>query len=493
MSLNDVFCKIYVINLKRRVDRRIICAKKMQRIGIKYDFYDAVDGYDEKYNELCKKVETKISRGAIGLILTYMKILDDALCNIQKDDDLILILEDDINFHKDFSNKLQLHIKNQIFKKTDCVWLGANQSSYNKTQKEQISIHKYGYYDVSKHAWCLTYGTFAIGMNKRMIIGLRKSIDINQIIYPIDVQISHVIAENNLRGKVIYPFLIMPDVTDSDNMNPRDQKEFVANRMYLIDDYDFISLHIISEFKKMMNMKHISLRKIFADANAKTESMNITCEEFIKFFESVGYDILEFAKSYCDCFKMNGMINLNDFFYCIEEKKSFVLIITSSNIINYRMIIGSIIKQIYPKYQYRIICHGNRQYMKEYIDKYELNHCITMSESDKTNFCFDDEIMIQMTGEDWLFDEFVLDYLNDQYINNNINHLCASGYEYRIQDMKIGQSMGIPYGNKLIDNYFKSGYVGSYNQSNNEKNMYVNKPLIIRDKTTISNTNYLTQ
>ena len=40
-------------------------------------------------------------------------------------------------------------------------------------------------------------------------------------------------------GKVIYPFLIMPDVTDSDTQSIRDQEEFNKIRLYRTEDYDF--------------------------------------------------------------------------------------------------------------------------------------------------------------------------------------------------------------------------------------------------------------
>lgn len=479
MELNDIFCKIYVINLRRRIDRRILCTKKIERQCIKYNFIDAIDGHDTKYNNIC----TKLSRGALGLILTYIKILEDALSEVQNDNDKILIMEDDINFHKEFSNKVQNVSK---CKKYDCIWLGANQKSYNNMQEEQIS-NEFGYYDVSKHSWCLTYGTFAIGMNRKMMIELRKSISINQFLYPIDVLISMVIAKNNLCGKVMYPFLIMPDVTDSDNGTTREQDEFVIERKFQISDYHYVSLKHISEFKNMLNSQKISLRNLFIHS-LRENSTICDLNEFINIFESLNMNN-KFIENYVDCFKINDKIDLNDFFNCIEEKKSFVFIIRSFNITNYQMVIESITKQIYPNYQYRIIfCNMdqnkfNIQCLNQYIETHKLCQCVEYVNlcTDVNNFCFDDEIVIDLSGNDWLFDEFVLDFLNDQYTDdNNIGCLHANGYLYQISDIRHGQSMGIPYGNQLINNLFNCRY--NKQKTCDNKCYYSNQPLIICDK-----------
>lgn len=483
MALNKIFSKIFVINLKRRIDRRIICTKKMEKYNINYDFFDAIDGNDAKYNNIC--ASTKLSRGAVGLILTYVKLLESAMCNMQNKDDMVLIMEDDVNFHKDFMQKINGKIINNI----DCLWLGANQSSYSDIQKKQIDEQK-NYYDVSNHSLCFTYGTFAIAMNKRMMIELRKSINISQLIYPIDVQINKVISMNKLSGKIIYPFLIMPDVTDSDNNGKRKQEEFVIERNYQISDYDFVSLVSVSNMKNILNEKKISLRQLFKKKNAKL----LTFEEFDNAFSFLNdnVDVKKFVTEYFDCFRIDNVINLNNFFYCMEEKKSFVFIIRSFNLTNYRIIIESMMRQIYPNYQFRIIfCNGNNNSnselnLRNYIEKHGFCNCISFDEVD----CFDDEIVIDMNGNDWLFDEFVLDFLNDKYTENNINCLHGCGYFYNMCDMKSGQSMGIPYGphnvdNRLNKNCFKSRYAKNHHLIDKNECFHVNKPLIICDKTII--------
>ena len=348
------------------------------------------------------------------------------------------------------------------------------------------------FYDISKNTLCLTYGTFAIGMNKRMIIELRKSIDIRNIMCPIDVHISDVMMKKRLSGKVLYPFLIMPDVTYSDNRTKRDQKEFTATRSYQIDDYYFVSMGQIQEFKQMMSMQKISLRKMF-----KPNNMKLSCEEFLKTINNKHDEndnsTRSFFRDYFDCFNVNGTLDMNDFFYCIEEKKSFCFIIKTFDVVNYRICIESIMKQIYPCYQYRIIFCGidriGKKYLNQYIKKNELTESITFVDEINiktiSEHCFDDEIMIELNGNQWLFNEYVLDNLNNIYSQNKINGLSASGYWYNLSDMRTGQSMGIPYG-KEIRECFKSRYVKSIDSLIENNYLSIDEPLIVCDKTTKS-------
>lgn len=68
--------KVYIINLKRRSDRKKLIIKELTKVGIKnYEFIEAVDGNDadikEKYRKL-KKNKSKIkSAGHLGCLLSH--------------------------------------------------------------------------------------------------------------------------------------------------------------------------------------------------------------------------------------------------------------------------------------------------------------------------------------------------------------------------------------------------------------------------------------
>ncbi len=474
MSLNEIFNKIYVINLKRRNDRRILCSKKLEKLNIEYEYWPAIDGYESKYDTLCKQVLKKKdvwinSKGAIGLILTYINILENAL---MKKYENILIFEDDICFHKDFENQLQRAKKNIDFNICDCIWLGANQYRYDEVQKKQLSDPNCEYYDVSYKKWHYTFGTYAIAMNKNMIQRLRKSIDISEMLCPIDAHILLVLANNNFKGRIIFPFLVLPDVTDSNNMEPRDQEKFAVERMYTINDYKYISIADISCIKQMLDIKKISLRKLFSDYTSG--SLYIHHDTFIgKFDNIINLDNEEknkikfFAKNFYEYFASERGIILTDLFGSIEEKKNFVFIVPSfNNINNYLINLDSMRKQIYCGYQSRIIyindCSndGTHDVLLEYIKKYKLEdwvEVINLKSQQRQGMarfigfhkCFDDEILINLDGDDWLFDEFVLDNLNNHFSKNDI--LISYGCYYIYDSDKICKSMGIPYNGKLIN------------------------------------------
>lgn len=99
--------KVYIINLKRRSDRKKLIIKELAKVGIKnYEFIEAVDGNDadikEKYKKL-KKNKSKIkSAGHLGCLLSHKKALKKAYSDNLKQ---ILILEDDIFFKSDNFSK----------------------------------------------------------------------------------------------------------------------------------------------------------------------------------------------------------------------------------------------------------------------------------------------------------------------------------------------------------------------------------------------------
>lgn len=102
--------KVYIINLKRRTDRKKIITQELIKVGIKnYEFINAVDGNDaeikEKYKKL-KKNKSKIkSAGHLGCLLSHKKVLKKAYYSNFKQ---VLILEDDIFFkNKNFNEELQ--------------------------------------------------------------------------------------------------------------------------------------------------------------------------------------------------------------------------------------------------------------------------------------------------------------------------------------------------------------------------------------------------
>ena len=117
--------KIYVINLKRREDRKNQVLEQLIKHNIKnYEFIDAVDGQSSEIQKLYKKLKEKSypteigAVGHLGCLLSHEKVYKKAL----KDKiDSFMVLEDDIILKENFLEK----IKKIKLPSWDCIYLGA--------------------------------------------------------------------------------------------------------------------------------------------------------------------------------------------------------------------------------------------------------------------------------------------------------------------------------------------------------------------------------
>jgi GR25 family glycosyltransferase involved in LPS biosynthesis len=113
--------KIYIINLKRRVDRKILMIEKLSEEKIdNYEFIEAYDGKDEEiiddYN-LLKKYTKITNAGHFGCLLSHIKAIKKAKKNNYNN---VMILEDDIIFNNNFLEEIS-KIK---LPKYDILYLG---------------------------------------------------------------------------------------------------------------------------------------------------------------------------------------------------------------------------------------------------------------------------------------------------------------------------------------------------------------------------------
>jgi hypothetical protein len=113
--------KIFIINLKRRIDRKIEIINKLNKYCLNnYEFIDAIDGKEKNIlNEYDKlKNDTNIvNSGHYGCLLSHIKAITRA-----KNENLksVLIIEDDVIFSDDFYSK----INSTLVPKYDLLYLG---------------------------------------------------------------------------------------------------------------------------------------------------------------------------------------------------------------------------------------------------------------------------------------------------------------------------------------------------------------------------------
>lgn len=434
MPLND-FDEIYMINLERRRDKFLLTDFKLKRKNISYKLFKAIDGNSTQYDELYEKisVKSKLSRGALGLLLTYKKLLKES---IEQGKNRILILEDDINFHKNFDQIFEE--KKKLIFSSDLVYLGAN----------QLSFPMDGDYELTEGFF--TYGTYAISMTRYFAEILLDSLD--ELYCPIDNHIYHLAIKMNISNKIICPFLFLPDVTDSDTQGKRDMAHFCSLRRYEIDDYDTLLLEEIGTLKKVLNENRISLRQLFFPYRYQEKI------SFDIFPNQIQNTLVPFRKFFSEIF------NWIDFLYIMEDFIPFVFIIPSyNNAENYKINLDSVFCQLYPKYLYRVIYlddhsdDGTSILVPEYITENKCENQIKyycqkkrmrqgLARFQMAHLAFPDEFLLMLDGDDWLFDDTVLNILDEHIYSNNLLVTYGSYYIYSEGEKLMDE----PYSNDLL-------------------------------------------
>jgi hypothetical protein len=291
--------KIYVINLDKRRDKKILIELKLKSVNItNYEIYTAQDGQDPVYSSLfkiCNNInqsdtigQTSISSlGALGLVVTYTKLLERMYINqYQK----VMILEDDICFHKDFIN-LASKVTYTLKKSNDhpdIVWLGCSHTIPSSRQISQAD-HS-GLYNLD--SLDIVYGTYGLILTRSAIIKLLKVINKRSILKlsPIDNILNILQRSKIVSGAIAYPELMIPDVTDSDIINERNQIKYCMDRYISLDNYLYISQQLLSRLKvRMSNLKQMdpdNFESAVSDL-IKNRSTDPDVTKLIKFIKSI--------------------------------------------------------------------------------------------------------------------------------------------------------------------------------------------------------------
>lgn len=117
MGLNDIFDKIYCINLKHRVDRWENCQTQFNKYGISVERFDAVNG-----NEMIPEGVNGLMPGEVGVIRSNYNIIKDAKENGYKK---IVIFEDDVELCDNFNERFLSHY-NKTPKDWKFLYMGGN-------------------------------------------------------------------------------------------------------------------------------------------------------------------------------------------------------------------------------------------------------------------------------------------------------------------------------------------------------------------------------
>ena len=139
--------KIFVISLKNAIERRKSISNQMQKLGIDFEFFDAVDGreltqgyVDSVFDKETAEIQWKpMNRGEIGCSLSHMSIYEKMINeNIQN----AIVLEDDAVLNDDFMSTIEKMITT-IPNNIDMVKLGYGKAKCRWWQKKYRINTKY--------------------------------------------------------------------------------------------------------------------------------------------------------------------------------------------------------------------------------------------------------------------------------------------------------------------------------------------------------------
>jgi len=221
--INEYFDKIYVLNLDRRPDRWDKMKKDFERYGIyNYERFTAVDGmHAPHYHEwrhyskmpLSRHELIRYRRKAIGspgswaILKASYRMLRDAK---QRGFKRILVLQDDLLFHKNFIAEFA-KVPKTVKKDWKLLYLGATQHNWARILKSRNFYYPAGTAD----------GAFAVGIDCSIFDELMK--EIVKFNMPFDSGPLRTLQERYLYDcYVLDPNLIIADIRDSDLRHSRD-------------------------------------------------------------------------------------------------------------------------------------------------------------------------------------------------------------------------------------------------------------------------------
>ena len=254
-TLSIVYPKIYIINLKNKIELKNSLTKQLEKENIKnYEFFEALNAYENdesekiykgyltKYNK--NEIPTKVfgvekihinNIGALGIIQSTLKLYKYINQNTKLDH--VIILEDDVYFKKNFLK--EFHITNIDLKNCDFMYIGHNCRSKDllKLRNKNKNI-----IDIKKECSQINiYGAYGfICSRKFRIYVLSKGLSyfVNQNLN-LDCFYATLYKDkaNDLNIKLYNDHLVIPEVR-KDGIQDKRGEEFYNDREMNLNDYN---------------------------------------------------------------------------------------------------------------------------------------------------------------------------------------------------------------------------------------------------------------
>lgn len=272
------FDEIFMINLKRRRDRYERMDMTLKELGLKWKHFEAVDGKNftiEKVQEMGitamsdfkdPYLERPLTFGEIGCFMSHWYIWQEM---VERNLEMVLVLEDDVRFEFDFIRQMQDVMKQaeniQSVVNWDLIYFGRKHMSRDKEHfvkgADKIVWARYSY-------WTLGY-VLKLSGAKKLIAGdpLPKMVPVDEYIpimfddHPDDWLVKR-FPNRNLVGLSAEPLLLYPT-------------HYVGDDGYISDTEDTLSFEgeAVDHFRKKKEEEKKSKKK--QEKSPKTQSDEI--------------------------------------------------------------------------------------------------------------------------------------------------------------------------------------------------------------------------
>lgn len=248
-----------MLNMDRRTDRLARMSRVLRMEGIyNWERWSAYDGKTEPfrsdfqryYEQPLTRDEIKKGRkkgiksaGSWAIRLTMIKLLEHVSVQQKLDGDYrpVLILQDDLLFHKDFKEKILGVLSYWNQRSWRLLYLGASQHNFDGIDRDKAERN--GFY----YAQGNSDGAFAVAVNGSCIDQLL--FEARSCQFSIDTgALSNIQRKFPLECPVIYPNLIIADLRDSDLRQPRNMESLHWNpQLYR---HDYLHFHKLASWGK---------------------------------------------------------------------------------------------------------------------------------------------------------------------------------------------------------------------------------------------------
>jgi len=233
VTIDSYFNKVFIINLKKNVNRKELMIKKLEKAKItNYEFVTAINGYEQPYynHYLTFRIRNQYfeNAGTYGLLMTVLKILVwSKIKNYKK----ILIMEDDAIFHKSIISEFNKKIKN--IPDWKLLYFGTSLHEWRFSERVKIDNSK----GIMRSSGSIP-GAFSVGIDSSVFNELINSIYVTNMPWDLG-PLRNINIKYHPQVLIFYPYLAICETEDSNLREGQSIRDTAIKCKWDLSLYDF--------------------------------------------------------------------------------------------------------------------------------------------------------------------------------------------------------------------------------------------------------------